>query len=70
MRIILIIVIFIFSLQSLTKAEKVTDFVIEGISVGDSLLDFYSQEQINRFFIVEYPSSKKFIGWETDSDWQ
>ena len=36
MRIILIIVIFIFSLQSLTKAEKVTDFVIEGISVGDS----------------------------------
>lgn len=66
MRIILIIVIFIFSLQSLTKAEKVTDFVIEGISVGDSLLDFYSQEQINRFFIVEYPSSKKFIGWETD----
>ena len=66
LRIILIIVIFIFSLQSLTKAEKVTDFVIEGISVGDSLLDFYSQEQINRFFIVEYPSSKKFIGWETD----
>ena len=66
MRIILIIFIFIFSLQSLTKAEKVTDFVIEGISVGDSLLDFYSQEQINRFFIVEYPSSKKFIGWETD----
>ena len=66
MRIILIIVIFIFSLQSLTKADKVTDFVIEGIRVGDSLLDFYSQEQINRFFIVEYPSSKKFIGWETD----
>ena len=66
MRIFLSVLILIFSFQSSTKADDIRNFQIEGMSVGDSLLDFYSQEQINRFFIVEYPSSKKFIGWETD----
>ena len=35
---ILIILILTFSFQSLTKADDLSDFQIEGISVGDSLL--------------------------------
>ena len=46
MRIFLTILILIFSLQSSTKADNIRDFEIEGISIGDSLLDFYSVEQI------------------------
>ena len=41
MRILLIILIIIFNLTSFTKADDIRDFEIEGISVGDSLLDFF-----------------------------
>ena len=34
------------SLQSWTKADDISDFEIEGVSVGDSLLDFFSEEKI------------------------
>ena len=44
---ILIAFILIFSIQSLTKADDISDFKIEGISIGDSLLDFLSIEEIN-----------------------
>ncbi len=38
--------ILILSLQSWTKADDIRDFEIEGISIGDSLLKFYTEEQI------------------------
>ena len=44
---ILIAFILIFSIQSLTKADDIRDFKIEGIGIGDSLLDFLSIEEIN-----------------------
>ena len=43
MKIFLIILILIFNIQSLTKADDIRDFEIEGISIGDSLLKFYSE---------------------------
>ena len=46
MRIILSLLIIIFSLQSLTKADDIRDFEIEGMSIGDSLLDYYSEDVI------------------------
>ena len=46
MRRLLLIIILTFSFQSLSKAENIKDFAIAGISIGDSLLDFYSEEQI------------------------
>ena len=46
MRVFLFVIIIIFSLQSLTKANDIREFEIEGISIGDSLLDFYSLEEI------------------------
>ena len=46
MRRLLLIIILTFSFKSLSKAENIKDFAIAGISIGDSLLDFYSEEQI------------------------
>ena len=42
-RLFLIFMIF-FSLQSWTKADDIRDFQIEGMSIGDSLLDYYSKK--------------------------
>ena len=62
MKRLLLILILTFSFQNLTKADDIRDFEIEGISIGDSLLDYFSQEEINNFFIIEYPSSNRFVG--------
>ena len=42
MRTFFIILIFIFSFQSWTKADNISEFEIEGISIGSSLLDYIS----------------------------
>ncbi len=65
-RFFLLLILLNLSFQSWIKADDIREFEIEGISIGDSLLDFYSIDQIEKFFPVEYPSSKRFIGWETD----
>ena len=55
-----LVLVLTFSFQSWTKADDIRDFQIEGISIGDNLLDFYSSEKINkdkRF----YPASKKYF---------
>ncbi|MDA0968403.1 MAG: hypothetical protein O2935_03580 [Proteobacteria bacterium] len=46
MKKLFIIVIFFISLQSWAKADDIQDFQIEGMSVGDSLLDYMSINQI------------------------
>lgn len=47
MKIFLIVFIFIFNLQSLTKADDIQEFEIDGISIGDSLLEFATINKIN-----------------------
>ena len=49
MRIFLTILILIFSLQSLTKADDINEFEIEGLSIGDSLLNHFSVIEIKNF---------------------
>jgi hypothetical protein len=46
MKKILLILILTFSFQTLVKADDIRDFQIEGMSVGDSLLDFFSEKKI------------------------
>ena len=60
MRIFLTLLILIFSLQSWTKADDISDFEIEGISIGDSLLDYYTTEEIINSKKTIYPESKNF----------
>ncbi len=48
MRIFLTVLILIFGFQSLTKSDDINDFKIEGISLGNSLLNFFDQNEIIR----------------------
>ena len=62
MRVFITVLVLIFSLQSWTKAEDISDFEIEGMSIGDSLLDHYSEEEIkNAIEIYNYPAGDEFI---------
>ena len=48
-----LLTLFILLFSSSVVAEDISDFEIEGMSVGDSLLDYFSEEEINknvRFF--------------------
>ena len=64
MRVFIIVLVLIFSLQSFSKADDISDFEIEGMSVGDSLLDYYSKDEINKFWKINYPSSDDYLGYE------
>ena len=46
MKRLLLILILTFNFQSLTKADDIRDFQIEGMSIGDSLLDYFNKEKI------------------------
>ena len=45
---LLLILILTFSFQSLIKADDISDFEIEGMSLGDSALNFFSEEEISK----------------------
>ena len=66
MRIFIAVLVLIFSFQSRAKADDVSDFEIEGISIGDSLLDYLSEdfiksEIVNNDYMYPY-TDKKYIG--------
>ena len=46
MRLFIFVLFFFLSLQSWTKADDISDIEIEGMSTGDSLLDYFSEEEI------------------------
>ena len=58
MKRLLLILIFTVSLQSWTRADDISDFEIEGMSIGDSLLDFFSEEKINSSYQLRYENDK------------
>ena len=60
MRIFLTVLVLIFGFQSWTKADDIRDFEIEGISIGDSLLDHFDKQEIKNNLQEPY-KSKKFI---------
>ena len=49
MKRLLLILILMFSFQTLTKADDIRDFQIEGMSIGDSLLNYFSKKEIDNF---------------------
>ena len=46
MKIFIISLILLLNIHSLTKADDIRDFQIEGMSVGDSLLDYMTKKEI------------------------
>ena len=45
-KIFLSVLILIFSYQSWTKADDISDFEIEGMSIGDSALEYFNKEEL------------------------
>ena len=48
MKRLLLILILTLSFQTLSKANDIRDFQIEGITLGDSLLNFFSKDEIDK----------------------
>jgi len=54
----------LFSFSAPSFADDIRDFQIEGMSIGDSLLDYFSEDEIKNNIIKDYykyKSNKKFI---------
>ena len=62
MKKLLYIIILTFIFQSLTKANDIRDFQIEGMSIGDSLTDYFTKKDIRteKKYRIKYPNSNKF----------
>ena len=72
-RLSLYLFLILFTLQTPSQADDINDFQIEGMSIGDSALDYFSEEEIishkmdwfknNKFTVVDQlnlPSSKVY----------
>ena len=57
---LLLILILVFSFQTLAKADDASSITIEGISIGDSALDFFSKEEIEKN-TFDFYKIKKFV---------
>jgi len=58
MRVFITVLVLIFSFQSWTKADDISEFEIEGMSIGDSLLDYVNLETIKNSRQYTYKSDK------------
>ena len=69
MRIFLIIFIFLLNIQTLSKANDIKEFEIEGMSVGSSLLDYFSKKKINSSIVDWYDDLEKnrYVSFAFDS---
>ena len=58
----ILLTLFVLFFSSSVVADDISDFEIEGMSIGDSLLDYVSEEEITKKKFY-YPKSKKFVGF-------
>ena len=67
---VLIIIFFTLLYPNIAKSDNIRDFEIEEMSIGDSLLNFFTEKQIklnpdkNTYI---YPKSDKYILWVADN---
>ena len=69
---LLLILILTLSFQTLTNADDIKDFEIEGISIGDSLLDHFVINKINSGLIIKYDDDKFYdlqLDMNNSVDW-
>ena len=57
---ILILFLIILNFESLTKADDIKSITIEGISIGDSALDYFSEKEIKQN-VHDHYKNKSFI---------
>lgn len=65
MKKLLLIFILILSIQSFIKADETSNFEIEGMSIGDSLLNFFDKATIDNEKSLPAWKSKKFLRFVT-----
>ena len=56
----LAILILIFTLQTPSLADDISDFEIEGMSIGDSLLDYFSKKEIKDNTLTDYYTNNEY----------
>ena len=61
-RLSLYLFLILFTLQTPSQADDIRDFQIEGMSVGDSLLDYFSEEEIIKKRKYHY-NNRKFYNF-------
>ncbi len=66
MRVFLTLLILILSIQPSTKADDISEFEIEGISIGDSLLNFSSEKLIKKAKAKSQFDNDKYIIYRFD----
>ena len=57
----ILIIILILNLQSWTKADDISEFEIEGMSIGDSALDYFAESKLNNKDRTNYYTDKDFM---------
>ena len=69
MRILVTLFILILGFQSWTKADDIKEFEIEGLSIGSSLLDFFSKKKIESSKVDWYDDLEKnrYVAFAFDS---
>ena len=60
MKKLLAILILIFTLPTLSQADDIRDFQIEGMSIGDSALDYMNKNEINMNDLKLYRDDEKY----------
>ena len=63
-RLPLYLFLILFTLQNPSWADDIRDFQIEGMSVGDSVLDYFSEEEFLQFKEKKYFKDKKYTSRE------
>lgn len=58
MRILLSVIVLIFGIQSFSKAEDIRDFELEGISLYESALNHFSENELRKDTVDNYTSNK------------
>ena len=61
-----ILIVLALSFTSSLFADDILDFQIDGMSIGDSLLDFYSLAEIESWNKDYYAKSNKFVRISSD----
>ena len=65
MKRLLLVLILTLSFQTLSKADDISDFQIEGISIGDSVLEFFTKNEIKEN-TWDYFKNKEFTPLQFD----
>ena len=61
MRVFIAVLVLLLSLQSFTKADDIRDFQIEGMSIGDSALDYLSEKEIKKGIQYDYYNDDLYL---------